>query len=110
MLQKLGEAPAIWPSCLKCPSYKGVHLKESEQRTREQQGWTCGRCLFQKGVHPGLEIASDMVANATNIFSLATLNSGLVATLATRLLYDLDSNLKSKIKTNISSYFSLLSS
>ena len=28
----------------------------------------------------GLEIATDTVANATNIFSLATKNSGLVAT------------------------------
>ena len=35
-----------------------------------------------------------MVANATNIFSSATENSGLVATLATRFLYDLDLKLK----------------
>ena len=42
----------------------------------------------------GLEIATDTVANATNtnIFSLVTKNSGLVATLATRFLYDLDLN------------------
>ena len=40
----------------------------------------------------GLEIAADMVANATNIFSMATKNSGLVATLETRFLYDLDLN------------------
>ena len=40
----------------------------------------------------GLEIATDTVANATNIFSLATKNSGLVATLATRFLDDLDLN------------------
>ena len=40
----------------------------------------------------GLEIATDMVANATNIFSLATSNSGSVATLATGFLYDLDWN------------------
>ena len=33
---------------------------------------------------PGLEIATDTVANATNIFSLATKNSGLVAKVATR--------------------------
>ena len=39
-----------------------------------------------------LEIATDTVANATNIFSLATEKSGLVATLATRFLYDLDLN------------------
>ena len=38
----------------------------------------------------GLKIAADMVINATNIFSLATKNSGLVATLVTRFLYDLD--------------------
>ena len=38
----------------------------------------------------GLEIATDTVANATNIFSLATKNSSLVAKVATRCLYDLD--------------------
>ena len=32
----------------------------------------------------------NVVANATNIFSLATKNSGLVTTLATRFLFDLD--------------------
>ena len=47
---------------------------------------------------PGLEIATDAVTNATNIFSLATKNSGLVATLATRFLHDLDLNSKSKVK------------
>ena len=36
---------------------------------------------------------TDTVANATNIFSLATKTSGLlVAKLATRFLYDLDLN------------------
>ena len=40
----------------------------------------------------GLEIVTDMVANVTKIFSLATKNSGLVATLATRFLFDLDLN------------------
>ena len=35
-------------------------------------------------LHPGLKIATDTVANATNIFSLATENSGLVAKVATR--------------------------
>ena len=40
----------------------------------------------------GLEIATDMVANATNIFSLVIKNSGLVATLATRFPYDFDLN------------------
>ena len=38
----------------------------------------------------GLEIATDTVANATNIFSLATKNSSLVAKVVTRFLYDLD--------------------
>ena len=33
---------------------------------------------------------ADMVTNVANIFSLATKNSGLVATLVTRFLYDLD--------------------
>ena len=37
----------------------------------------------------GLEIVTDTVTNATNIFSLVTKNSGLVATLVTRFLYDL---------------------
>ena len=35
---------------------------------------------------------TDIFAIATNIFSLATKNSGLVSTLATRFLYDLDLN------------------
>ena len=35
---------------------------------------------------------TDTVANVTNSFSLATKISGLVATLATRFLYDLDLN------------------
>ena len=34
--------------------------------------------------YSGLEIATDTVANATNIFSLATKNSSLVAKVATR--------------------------
>ena len=42
--------------------------------------------------YAGLEIATDMVANATNILSLATKNSGLVATLDTRFLSELDLN------------------
>ena len=46
----------------------------------------------------GLEIATFMVANATNIFSMATKHSGLVATLETRFLYDLDLNKKSSRK------------
>ena len=40
----------------------------------------------------GLKIVTDTVVNATNLFSLTTKNSGLVATLATRFLYDLDLN------------------
>ena len=43
-------------------------------------------------VETGLKIATDRVANATNIFSLATKNSSLVAKVATRFLYDLDLN------------------
>ena len=38
----------------------------------------------------GLEIATDTVANVTNIFSLATKNSSLVAKVATRFLYNLE--------------------
>ena len=37
-----------------------------------------------------LKIATKMVANVTNIFFLVTKNSGLVGTLATRFLFDLD--------------------
>ena len=40
----------------------------------------------------GLEIATDTVVSATNIFSLTTKNYGLVATLATRFLDDLGLN------------------
>ena len=40
----------------------------------------------------GLEIATDTVANATNIFSLVTKNSSLVTKVATRFLYDWDLN------------------
>ena len=43
-------------------------------------------------VETGLKIATDMVANVSNIFSLATKNSSLVAKVATRFLYDLDLN------------------
>ena len=43
----------------------------------------------KKGTRTGLEIATDTVANATNIFSWATKNSSL-AKVATRFLYDLD--------------------
>ena len=46
----------------------------------------------------GLEIATDTVANVTNIFSLATKNSGLVAKVATRFLYDLDLIKRVKLK------------
>ena len=40
----------------------------------------------------GLEIATDVVANATNILFLETKNSGLVATVATGFLYGSDLN------------------
>ena len=43
-------------------------------------------------------------------FSLATENSGLVATLATRFLYELDLTLKSKVKQTFHLSFALLSS
>ena len=52
-------------------------------------------------IHRAENIVTDTVANATNIFSLATKISGLVATLAKE---------KSKVKRNISSYLALLSS
>ena len=43
-------------------------------------------------VETGLKIATDRVANATNIFSLVTKNSSLVTKVVTRFLYDLDLN------------------
>ena len=46
----------------------------------------------------GLQIVTDMVTNATNIFSLVTKNSGLVATLVTRFLYDLDLIIFQRVK------------
>ena len=46
---------------------------------------------FERAIS-GLQIATNTVVNATNIFSLVTKNSGLFATLATRFLYDLDLN------------------
>ena len=39
--------------------------------------------------YAGLAIVTDTVANATKIFSLVTKNSGLVATLAIRCLYNI---------------------
>jgi len=48
--------------------------------------------IAKKKKKTGLEVATDTVANATNMFSLMTKNSGLVATLATRFMYDLDLN------------------
>ena len=46
----------------------------------------------------GLIIVTDMVSNATNIFSLATKKSSLVATMATRILYDLNLNKRVTLK------------
>ena len=46
----------------------------------------------QREAKAGLEIEINTVTNVTNIFSLATKNSGLVANLATRFFYDLDLN------------------
>ena len=43
-------------------------------------------------VETGLKIATDRVANVSNIFSLATKNSSLVAKVVTRFLSDLDFN------------------
>ena len=43
-------------------------------------------------VETGLKIATDRVANVTNIFALATKNSSLVAKVVTRFLSDLDFN------------------
>ena len=46
-------------------------------------------CLFFYAI-AGLKIVTATVASVTNIFSLVTKTSGLVATLATRFFYDLD--------------------
>ena len=49
----------------------------------------------------GLEIATDTVANATKISFLAAKNCGLVATLATRFLYDLEKHFKQTLKLSL---------
>ena len=67
------------------------------------------KCAHNWGTS-GLENVNDTVANATNMFSLATKSFGLVTKVATRFLYALDLNYKSKVKTNISYYLALLSS
>ena len=54
------------------------------------------------GAWPGLEIATDTVANATNIWSLATKNSDLVAKMATRF------SVLMKNKGHFMKYFALL--
>ena len=48
--------------------------------------------LWSENNDAELEIATDTVTNATNIFPLLTKNSGLVAKVATWFLYDLDLN------------------
>ena len=48
--------------------------------------------LASKRGYTGLDIGTDTVASATNILYLATENSHLVATLATRFLSELDLN------------------
>ena len=55
----------------------------------------------------GLQL-TQLSMRLTLFFSLATKNSGLVATLENGFLYDLNLNLKSKVKTNISSYLAFL--
>ena len=54
--------------------------------------------LNSHDLYTGLKIATNMVANVTDIFSLATKNSGLEATLETRFLYDLDFSILKKMK------------
>ena len=69
--------------------------------------FTCGQLAWENRWHfvmplmvspqnniweTGLKIVTDVVANATNSFSLAAKNSGLVAMLATKFRYDLDLN------------------
>ena len=65
--------------------------------SRQEQIWQCW-VLSSIDAYSIHKIATDMVANATNIFSLATKNSGLDATLATKFLYDLELNQISKVK------------
>ena len=49
-------------------------------------------CHTKETAKSELEIVTDTVTNVTNIFSLVTKNSGLVAKVATRFLYILDLN------------------
>ena len=72
--------------CEVCCGTHGILLKESSLPCPN----LLGSYFFVN--NSGLEIATDTVANATNIFSLATKNSGLVAKVATRFVYALDLN------------------
>ena len=45
---------------------------------------------YLERLQTGLEIATNMVANATSFFSLANLNCCLIATLVTLILHDLE--------------------
>ena len=61
MLQTMGEALAIWPSCLKCLSYRGVHLKKSQSKGLENSrtGPALGVC-FREGSIQGLKLRPPM--------------------------------------------------
>ena len=69
-----------------------THVYQRHQRLGRQECILLDALYSSDNQDSGLEIATDTVANATNIFSLATKNSSLVAKVATRFLYDLDLN------------------
>ena len=74
-------------------SVRSLRLTTRLQVNLFLQIWKFLMCLIVRStLSTGLKIATDMVANATNIFSLATKNSSWVAKVATRFLYDLDLN------------------
>ena len=68
---------------------QGSVWKTGDPWLGRKSGSLCTAAPLQES---GLEIGTNTVANATNIFSLATKNSSLVAKVATRFLYDLDLN------------------
>ena len=86
-LKYLEGVGSVWSwVCEVCCGTHGILLKESPLPCPNLPG----SYIFVN--NSGLEIATDTVANATNIFSLATKNSTLVAKVATRFPYALDLN------------------
>ena len=59
---------------------------------------------YNKSLSSGLEIATDMAANATNIFTLGKKNFGSVDTSTTSFFYDLDYKTINRLKFHVDSF------